>query len=57
MRLTNAMVKWFEDEQREYGTKTALSNLLWTVAASLFEGLGITRIRTTYGREKKRRAA
>jgi len=55
MMLTNAMVKWFEDEQREYGTKTALSNLLWTVAASLFEGIGITRIQTTY--RKKRRAA
>lgn len=57
MRLTNAMVKWFESEQRDYGTKTAMSNLLWMVAESIFAGIGITRIRTSYQRDKKRRAA
>jgi len=56
MRLTQSMVKWFEQEQREYGTKTAMSNLLWMVAESIFAGIGVRSIKTTY-RSKKRRAA
>ncbi len=58
MRLTDSMVKWFEREQRDYGTKTAMSNLLWMVAESIFAGIGVRSIKTTYRSDaKKRRVA
>lgn len=47
MRLTKAVVRQFESEQKQFGTKTALHNVLWQVAAGLLRDLGIKRIRTS----------
>lgn len=46
MKLTNTIVKHFENEQKEFGTKIALQNILWQVAAGLFRDLGIKSIKT-----------
>lgn len=47
MKITKALVRRFEEEQREHGTATALHNVLWQVAATLYNDLGIKRIRTS----------
>jgi len=46
MKLTKYKVKWFEKEQKEYGTEIALYNLIWQIAAELFEDLEINKIST-----------
>lgn len=46
MKLTKAAVKAFEQDQKQYGTKVARHNVLWTVAADIFRGLGVRRIKT-----------
>lgn len=51
MKVTKEVVQLFEDDQKAYGTKTAIWNLLWLNASEQFRDLGITSIRTT---EKKR---
>jgi len=48
MKITSKLVKDFELSQELYGTKVALGNILWDVAASLYKDLGVTRIRTSY---------
>jgi hypothetical protein len=48
MKLTNAVIREFERDQRDYGTRTALHNLLWQVAAGVLRDLGAKRISTTY---------
>ena len=47
MKLTNQTVKWFEQEQKQHGTKTALHNLIWTIAADLLKGIGVKHIKTS----------
>lgn len=47
MKVTKTLIQWFEKEQRDHGTKTALHNLLWVLASDLLKDLGITRIRTS----------
>jgi len=44
MKLTNKQVKWFEKEQKEFGTKTALFNLLWIVATAMLHDIGCNTI-------------
>jgi hypothetical protein len=46
MTLTKALVRWFEQEQRTYGTEVALFNLLWRKATADMQALGVTRVRT-----------
>lgn len=46
MKLTKNRIKSFEREQKEYGTKTALYNIIWQIAADLFKDIGILGIRT-----------
>jgi hypothetical protein len=46
MKITKALVKEFEAEQAEYGTKVALHNVIWNLAAQLLRDLGIERIST-----------
>lgn len=48
MKITRAVVTQFEQDQKDHGTKVALSNLLWLVASDLMTDLGVTRVRTTY---------
>lgn len=53
MKLTNALVKKFESDQSDYGTKTALYNVLWQSATEQLKNLGVTGIRTTGNGTKK----
>lgn len=54
MKLTKTIVKQFETEQKQFGTHTALHNLLWTQAVGLFHDLGATSVRVTCGSKIKR---
>lgn len=42
--------KQFETEQEEYGTETALKNVLWNIAAEILRSTGVKNIKTTYGK-------
>ncbi len=53
MKVTKSLVKWFEQEQKDCGTETALSNVLWQVANDLLRDLGIVGVHTVYKKEKK----
>lgn len=46
MKLTNAVVKQFERDQEEYGTKVALYNIIWIIASDILKGIGVTKIKT-----------
>jgi len=52
MKLNKQVVKWFEREQREWGTATAIFNLLWIKAADDLEAIGVRRVRTTQKTKK-----
>jgi hypothetical protein len=43
MKLTNAVIREFERDQREGGTRIALHNPLWQVAAGILRDLGAKR--------------
>ena len=45
MKLNSKTVKWFEDEQKKFGTKTALYNLIWNIGADIFKMAGIKHIK------------
>lgn len=53
MKLTKAVVRQFESDQKEHGTKVALTNVIWLIAADLFRSVGVTRIRTEYAKRKR----
>jgi len=53
--LRQATIVQFEREQAEHGTRVALENFLWGLAADLMRAAGVTRIRTTYAKAKGRR--
>ena len=46
MKLTKQVIKQFEKEQKDYGTKVALFNILWSVAGDLMKDIGVTNIKT-----------
>jgi len=46
MKLTESLIKQFENDQLQYGTEAAIYNLFWAQAAELFKDLGITDIKT-----------
>lgn len=52
MKLTKTEVREFERQQKQYGTRTALQNVLWVVAADLMKDIGVTRIRTAYAKHR-----
>ena len=47
MKLTNAVVKQFETDQKEFGTKVALYNVIWQLAADILKGIGVSHIETS----------
>lgn len=51
MKIKQSTIKQFEWEQEEYGTKVALTNILWQVAAGLFKDIDIRKIKTSLGRQ------
>jgi len=50
MKVTPEVVRMFEDDQQGYGTKLAISNLLWQVASAVYRDIDITAIKTTYAK-------
>lgn len=52
MKITNAIVKQFESDQKSYGTKIALQNIIWQLASSLLKNIGVTSIKTSYGKQR-----
>jgi hypothetical protein len=48
MKVTKALVRQFENEQKQFGTQTAIENIVWLIAAQLFSNIGVNRIRTSY---------
>jgi len=46
MKITKSLVKQFENDQKENGTKTALFNIIWMLAAEILNDLGIKSIKT-----------
>lgn len=48
MKITASIVKQFESEQKQFGTKIALENIIWQIASGLLKQIGVKRIKTTY---------
>lgn len=46
MKLTDQVVKQFERDQKEHGTKVALYNIIWLLAADILKGIGVSHIKT-----------
>lgn len=46
VKITNSLVKTFEKDQKEYGTKLALTNFVWLLATGLLHDLGIGNVKT-----------
>jgi hypothetical protein len=46
MKLTKQLIKNFEQEQKNYGTKVALYNVICLIAFGLLKDLGIKHIKT-----------
>ncbi len=44
--ISDINVKWFEDEQKQFGTKVAMHNLIWTVATDILSTIGEKHIHT-----------
>lgn len=47
MKLTKSVIKMFEDDQKNYGTKIALFNIIWQIAEELMRDIGVKGIKTT----------
>lgn len=52
MKLTKQVIKQFEQEQKDYGTRTALFNIIWIIAGQLMKDIGVKGISTKVGHEK-----
>ena len=48
MKVTAELVKLFEREQKKYGTKVAVKNLLWLNAEKQLLDLGAKKVRTEF---------
>ena len=48
MKLSNSLIKQFEGDQKDWGTKVAIQNLLWQLAADIMYLTGVKNIKTTY---------
>ena len=48
MKLTKIIIAQFEQEQKEFGTEVALTNILWQVAHELLKDIGVTKTTTKY---------
>lgn len=46
MKLNKKLVEEFELDQKQYGTETALYNVIWSIAAELLKGIGVRNIKT-----------
>lgn len=48
MKITTSIINQFEQEQKQFGTKIALENILWQVASGLMKNIGVKNIKTSY---------
>lgn len=55
--MVDLNVRMFERTQREYGTKVAISNLLWEIGEEFMRAAGVKHIRTTYGKAAPKKKA
>lgn len=46
MKITETLIKRFEQDQKKSGTETAIFNLLWAQASEQLIDIGCKRIRT-----------
>lgn len=46
MKLNKDKIEHFEEEQKEFGTKVALYNIIFEVASDILKDIGIRHIRT-----------
>lgn len=53
MRITNDVVKLFENDQKSYGTETAISNVLWRVASDQMRDIGVRKLTTVYTKDAR----
>lgn len=53
MKLTKATIKHFENDQKDSGTKVALHNFAFNIAADILHGVGVKNIKVTHHRPKK----
>lgn len=53
MVLTPKKIKEFEEEQEQYGTKTALSNFIFILCGEMLKDIGVQKVKITYKEEKK----
>ncbi len=53
MKITQEIVKQFEIEQKEFGSRVALENVIWNVAYSLLKDIGVIGITTRYRKKRK----
>lgn len=44
--LEEDKIKHFENEQKEFGTKIALYNYIWSLAYGIFKGIGVVHCST-----------
>lgn len=54
MKHTAQTVRWFEDEQKRFGTGTALKNFQFTLADELLRGIGVRQVSVKYQRRAKK---
>ena len=52
MKITKAVIREFERQQKQHGTAVAMQNVLWGVAANLLRDIGVNRIRTSYAKHR-----
>ena len=53
MKIDKVLVEMVEHDQKNHGTKVAISNLLWLLCSELLGDIGVSGIKTTYKKEKK----
>lgn len=47
MKITKSFVKQFEEEQKRYGTETAIGNLIFQIASDLLKDTGVKRVKVS----------
>ena len=47
MKITKSLISHFEQEQTEFGTETAIFNLLWSLASEQLKAIGVNSIKTS----------
>jgi hypothetical protein len=56
MKLTKKNIKFFEAEQKRWGTEVALYNWVWLIACDLLHDVGVTDIKTKSGGKRQGKA-